>query len=184
MLEEQEQESCIRQIKYSGSEQYYNAAKVEYDYEIGRNSALDSKVSIAFAFCGGVVLFLINYLDIVSIWNNYTVQSRIQCVLRVVSTILQIGCLICFLICVVKLFLILKPKQYYRLDLDNLLEQGITEWEPEQANMYIGKKYADVAAHNRAVNNSRANKYDCAVNLLFAAVILCAFNEFIKLNLM
>ena len=32
-------------VEYKASEQFYNAAKDEYDYELNRNATLDNKVS-------------------------------------------------------------------------------------------------------------------------------------------
>lgn len=69
-------------VDYKSSEQFCNAAKTEYEYELGRNSNLDNKVSITLAFCGVVLLFLIKYLDIRSLWVVETQLECCQCILR------------------------------------------------------------------------------------------------------
>lgn len=169
-------------IEYKASEQFYNAAKDEYDYEAGRNSTLDNKVSITLAFCGIVFLFLVSYLDIRSIWTTDVQLICYQCIFRFVSSLLQLACLGCFTVCIITLFQILRPKTYCRMDSNFLLNETLPEWRPEQAYMYLGKKYTEFTAFNRQVNEDRSKNYSQAIKWLLWAVFLCGFNEVIKLN--
>ena len=142
--------------RYTAAEQFSEASKREYEYELNRNTNLDNKVSITLAFC----------------------------IIRFVSTLLQIGCLVVFLISIVKLFGVLKPREYCRLDTNFLLKETLPEWSMQQAQMYIGKRYTEIATYNHGINESRSKKYSQAVFLLSIAVILCLINEFVKYNFM
>lgn len=168
--------------KYKAAEQFYNAAKAEYDYELNRNANLDNKVSMTLAFCGVVLLFLINYLDISSIWETEVPLICSQCVIRFVSSLLQIACLFSFGVCIVKLFRMLRPKVYCRLDPDYLLSEGLPEWTQLQANLYIGKKYSEFTAFNRNVNETRSKEYNNSIRWLLLSILFCVANEALKFN--
>ena len=105
--------------RYTAAEQFSEASKREYEYELNRNTNLDNKVSITLAFCG---VFL--------------------------------------------------------------LKETLPEWSMQQAQMYIGKRYTEIATYNHGINESRSKKYSQAVFLLSIAVILCLINEFDKYNFM
>lgn len=171
-------------ISYSASEQFYNAAKDEYDYESGRNSILDNKISMTLAFCGVVFLFLISYLDILSIWKTDEIHSCWRCIFKFISSLLQIACLGCFTVCIIRLFRILKPKTYCRLDANFLLTETLPEWEEKQAYMYLGKKYAEFTAFNRNVNVTRSKEYSCPIKWLLFAMLFCVINEILKFNIL
>lgn len=170
--------------RYTAAEQFSEASKREYEYELNRNTNLDNKVSITLAFCGVILLYLMKYLDIRSIWVPNPSVSCCLCIIRFVSTLLQIGCLVVFLISIVKLFGVLKPREYCRLDTNFLLKETLPEWSMQQAQMYIGKRYTEIATYNHGLNESRSKKYSQAVFLLSIAVILCLINEFVKYNFM
>lgn len=170
-------------VEYKASEQFYTVAKDEYDYELNRNTTLDNKVSMTLAFCGVVLLFLINYLDINSIWSNLTVPHECwECILRFLCSTFQIVCMVSFAVCIVKLFYILKPKTYCRIDPNYLLSETLPEWEPKQAYMYLGKKYTEISAFNRGVNEERSKKYSTAIKWLLLAILFCILSEIIKQN--
>jgi len=169
-------------VNYNASEQFYTAAKEEYDYESGRNSILDNKVSMTLAFCGVVFLFLVNYLDILSLWRTDEVHSCLRCILKFLSSTLQITCLGCFTVCIIRLFRILKPKTYCRLDANYLLTETLPEWEEKQAYMYLGTKYAELTAFNRNVNETRSKEYSRSIKWLLFAMLFCVLNEIIKFN--
>lgn len=109
--------------------------------------------------------------------NYVTYDSSILC--RMIGTIVTI-----FLISIVKLFGVLKPREYCRLDTNFLLKETLPEWSMQQAQMYIGKRYTEIATYNHGINESRSKKYSQAVFLLSIAVILCLINEFVKYNFM
>lgn len=169
-------------VEYNAAEQFCSAAKAEYDYELNRNANLDNKVSMTLAFCGVVLLFLINYLDVVSIWETEGELSCPQCILRFISSASQITCLAFFGVCIVKLFRMLKPKVYCRLDPEYLLSETLPEWTAQQANMYIGKKYSEFTAFNRIVNESRSKEYSNSIRWLLLSILLCVINEILKFN--
>ena len=159
-------------ISYSASEQFYNAAKDEYDYESGRNSILDNKISMTLA------------LDILSIWKTDEIHSCWRCIFKFISSLLQIACLGCFTVCIIRLFRILKPKTYCRLDANFLLTETLPEWEEKQAYMYLGKKYAEFTAFNRNVNETRSKEYSCSIKWLLFAMLFCVINEILKFNIL
>lgn len=171
-------------VTYRASEQFCCAAKDEYDYESGRNSTLDNKVSMTLAFCGVVFLFFANYLDILTLWKEDTAYNCWRCILKFISSSLQVVCLGCFTVCIVKLFRILKPKTYCRLDANYLLTETLPEWDKEQAYMYLGKKYAEFAAFNRNVNETRSKEYSRSIKWLLFAMLFCVINEIVKFNLL
>lgn len=170
------------EASYSAAEQFYSAAKAEYEYESNRNSTLDNKVSMTLAFCGVVFLFLISYLDILTIWESNVAHNCWQCILRFISTMLQIACLSCFIVCIIRLFRILEPKTYCRLDSNYLLTETLPEWKTNQAYMYLGKKYAEITAFNRNVNETRSKEYSCSIKWLLFAMLFCVINEIVKFN--
>lgn len=169
-------------VEYNASEQFYNVAKDEYDYEAGRNAVLDNKVSMTLAFCGVLFLFLVNYLDIRSIWQTDEQLVCYQCILRFISSLLQVACLAFFTVSIVKLFLILRPKTYCRLDLNFILKDTLPEWDPKQAYMYLGKRYTEFATFNRQVNERRSKSYRWSILWLLCAVLSCVLNEIITFN--
>lgn len=169
-------------VEYKAGEQFCNAAKAEYDYELGRISTLDNKVSMTLAFCSVILLFLLNYLDLQSIWETSEQFSCSQCILRFLSTVSQICCLIFFGVAVVRLFRILKPKVYCRLDPYYILNETLPEWEKEQAYMYLGVKYAEFTAFNTSVNEKRSKEYSISIKWLLLSILCCISNEAIKLN--
>lgn len=169
-------------VEYKASEQFYNAAKDEYDYELNRNATLDNKVSMTLAFCGVVLLFLINYLDMRSLWSLTEPHQCWECILRFMCSVFQIACLSSFSVCIIKLFSILTPKTYCRLDPNYLLNETLPEWETKQAYMYLGKKYAEFTTFNRAVNEERSKKYSKAIKWLLFAILFCVLSEIVKNN--
>jgi len=169
-------------IEYRASEQFCSAAKTEYEYELGRNANLDNKVSITLAFCGAVLLFLIDYLNIRSLWNFDAQIMCWECILRFLCTIFQIGSLVCFGVCIIRLFLILRPRTYLRVDTEFLLDETLPEWKPEQAHIYLGRRYSQFAANNNKINEKRSQNYSYSVRWLLIAVLMCFFNEIIKFN--
>ena len=169
-------------VEYNASEQFYHASKDEYDYELSRNTTLDNKVSMTLAFCGVVLLFLISYLDIRSLWNLTYPHQCWECILRFVCSVLQIVCLAFFAVCIIKLFSILRPKTYCRLDPNYLLRETLPEWQSKQAYMYLGVKYAEFTEFNRAVNEARSREYSRAIRWLLLSILCCAANELIKYN--
>ena len=169
-------------VEYKASEQFYNAAKSEYDYELNRNAALDNKVSMTLAFCGVVLLFLIGYLDIRSLWSIDLPHQCWECILRFICSSLQIACVSSFAVCIIKLFGILSPRTYCRLDPNYLLNETLPEWEELKAYMYLGVKYSEIAAFNRRVNEDRTHKYGKAIKWLLFAILFCILSEIIKKN--
>lgn len=169
-------------VEYNASEQFYNASKCEYDYELNRNTMLDNKVSMTLAFCGVVLLFLINYLDIRSLWVLSTPHQCWECILRFVCSALQVLCLAFFAVCIIKLFVVLKPKAYCCLDTNFLLKETLPEWNAKQAYMYLGVKYTEFTAFNRAVNEKRSKGYSSAILWLLLSIACCVINELIKYN--
>lgn len=186
LTKEDSTESTSEETKsvYRASEQFYNAAKAEYDYESNRNSTLDNKVSMTLAFCGVVFLLLIGYLDILAIWKTGEVNRCWQCIFKFLSSTLQIVCLACFAVCVIKLFLILRPKTYCRLDANFLIKETLPEWEEKQAYMYLGVRYTKFTEFNRNVNEARSKEYSCSVKWLLFAMLFCVINEIIKFNIL
>lgn len=169
-------------VEYKSSEQFCNAAKTEYEYEFGRNASLDNKVSMTLAFCGAVLIFLIDdrgYLDIRSLWS-----SDALIIFRCLCILFQLGCLALFGLCIFKLFGVLRPREYRRLVLTDLLDKSVPEWKPEQAYMYLGGRYLQLVEKSRSVNNARSEKFGNSIKWLLIAILLCFFNEVIKLNIL
>lgn len=169
-------------VEYKASEQFYNVAKSEYDYELNRNATLDNKVSTTLAFCGVVLLFMIDYLNIRSLWNINLPHQCWECILRFMCSLLQISCVSSFAVCIIKLFGILTPRTYCRLDPNYLLNETLPEWEERKAYMYLGVKYSEIAAFNRHVNEDRIKKYGKAIKWLLFAILFCILSEIIKNN--
>lgn len=162
--------------KYNSSEQFCDAAKTEYEYERGRNANLDNKVSMTLTFCGVVLLYLINnYLNFRFLWN-------LDNNLKYLCVLFQFGCLLFFCICIFKLFRVLKPREYIRLDTDFLLKDKVPEWENEQSYMYLGIRYSQFAVINNKVNEKRSKDFGCSVKWLLLAILLFMSNEAIQLN--
>jgi len=174
----------IKKYKYKSSEQYCDAAKTEYEYELNRNTKLDNKVSITLAFCGVVLLLFIDYLDVRSLWE-VEAQSQMQCwecILRFLCSVFQIACLAFFGVFIIKLIIILKPRLYLRLDTENLLIEALHEWDNDQAYMYLGIKYSEFAVYNNSVNETRSEEYRKSMKWIAIAAILYFLNEIVKRN--
>lgn len=171
-------------VEYTSAEQFCEAAKTEYEYELGRNTSFDNKVSITLAFCGVVLLFLINYLDLRSLlfWGSGATMMWWEYMTSILCFLLQIGCLVFFVLCIIKLFKVLRPRIYYRLDTEYLLDETLPEWTKEQSYMYLGRRYSEFAASNNIVNETRLKEYTSSIKWLLLSVLLCLINEIIKFN--
>lgn len=174
--------------KYHAAEQFCAAAEREYEYELGRNSSLDNKISMTLAFCGVVFAFLLNYLDFSTLCSPSnlphvcTTSLCAECSIRIICIILQLLCLVAFAICIGMLFSIVNPKQYCRLDPDFLLQETLPEWEPCQAYMYLGVRYKEISDFNYHVNEKRSKRYGLAIIFLVSSTVLFILNETIKTN--
>ena len=167
---------------YKSAKEFCDIAKQEYEYEIERISKLDNKISITLGFCGGAFLFLLGYINIRSLWNFNTQLMCVECILRFICTLLQIGCLSFFIVSIILLFKILRPRIYFRFDPNYLLKEETYELDNNQANMFIGVKYSEYAIYNSEINDIRSNEYSNSLKWLLAAIILCFVNEIIKKN--
>ncbi len=167
-------------VEYKSSEQFCNAAKTEYENEFERNTSLDGKVSMTLAFCGAVLFFLIKdreYLDIRSLWRSDALM-----IFRCLCVLFQFVCLILFGICIFKLFRILMPRTYFRLDTEILLTETLPEWDPKQSYMYLGARYSKLAGENHNANEDRSKIFKDSLKFLLIALLIFCFNEVIKLN--
>lgn len=169
-------------VEYKASEQFYNVAKSEYDYELNRNATLDNKVSMTLAFCGVVLLFLLVYLNIRVLWDSNLPHQCWDCILRFICSLFHVACVSCFAVCIIKLFGILTPTTYCRLDPFFILNETLPEWDKDKAYMYLGVKYSEIAAFNRRVNEDRTYKYGKAIKWLLSAFLFCVLSEIVKNN--
>lgn len=168
----------IKEEAHLGSEVSLEIAKYEYDYQLQRGSKLESKVGIAFGFCGLYSTHLLKYLD----WSRLYFVDQLE-YLEILKNFIKFICVIFLLspavpFCISSYLLLslLVPTKQNHFDVALLFDDNITESEPKKASYCILEEYYRLLTENNLNHESRTKKYKNAIHclsfsLLFSSII-------------
>ena len=161
-----------KQLKSGGV--LLNTAQIEYQIEISRITAIDTKISIAMAVVVGALFFILQkWQDMVDLFNKMPDVSSVGAfwlsILIPLAQAVSIGLLILDLFFLVRL---IKTTEYLAVDPADFCDADFLSMESEDASISLIQYYDEATQHNHQITDNRAKWHNRCLMIMLVAIVL------------
>lgn len=151
-----------------------NAAQIEYQIEISRITAIDTKISIAMAVVVGALFFILQKWEdmdklFAAMPDTSSVGAFWLSILIPLAQAVSIGMLILDLFLLVRL---IKTKEYQTVDPADFCEVDFLSMEPVDASVALIEYYDEATRLNHKITDNRAKWHNRCLVIMFIAIVL------------
>ena len=145
------------QYTYESSEIFLSMVQTEYQNEIDRSAALDSKVGISIPVISTYFFLIVQETDIQNLWN-FTLNAEIS-VLQIIVSLLYSVAIVTAIISLILMILSIMTRNYKKVavkEFDNAKEMSRSK---EHIAAIIATYYVLAIEWNTSQNNKKAQEY-------------------------
>ena len=151
-----------------------DTAQIEYQIEISRITAIDTKISIAMAVVVGALFFILQkWDDIVKLFMAMPDTSSVGAfwlsILIPLAQAVSIGLLILDLFFLMRL---IRTTEYLTVDPADFCDEDFLIMEPEDASTSLIQFYDEATQKNHQTTDKRANQHNRCLVIMFIAIVL------------
>lgn len=151
-----------------------NTAQIEYQIEISRITAIDTKISIAMAVAVGALFFILQkWEDMVDLFNKMPNTSSVGAfwlsILIPLAQAISIGLLIVDLFFLMRL---IRTTEYLTVDPADFCDEDFLSMEPEDASTSLIQFYDEATQQNHQTTDKRAKHHNRCLVIMFIAIVL------------
>ena len=169
------------QVKsYPAAELLQQACYDDYKRVIDTYDKTYEKTNIALAFCGVVLLVILNSFDYTYLLDICKTQSKLELFSILLLQICSVVSLICVVGATIQLLSLLRSRSLTVFDSVDIRNEEIYRWEPCNAAVWLIDKYSIAVNEMRVVIKQKQDKYDSAITKIVVAVLTYAIVVIIK----
>ena len=167
-------------IQYPSAELLVQACYEDYKNTLESYNKIYDKVNVALAFCGVIILKLIDRLNFGEFEGLLQKTTIISAVFSIIDFLFSLGSAFLIIAAVVELTKLLASKKVNIFDSVDFYNNKRFLLKPDQLALSLVYAYTGCIRGLRKVTNEKQAKYDCAVEEIVGSVILYAISEMIK----
>jgi len=165
-------------IHYPSAEMLLQVCYNDYQRLIDTYDKIYEKVNVTLAFCGIILLFIINSLNFTYVADILKTQSTSEFVILIMLLFCSAASTVCIVLAVIQLLLLMRSKTIYVFDSIDIRNDKIYRWNHDAAALWVIDKYTEVIAGTeeiaglRNIINEKQKKYNSTIIKVLVAFIL------------
>ncbi|WP_046181422.1 hypothetical protein [Domibacillus tundrae] len=167
--------------KFPSAELLLSVIQKEYDYELARKTAFETRAGILLAFVTAILPILISYIkisDLKKIKITHVTEATWY-IIYLIFVIIAMCALITAFIFLLKVFM---ADKYMRMTTKEF-NQTYGKYPKDYIAISLTEQYRDIVQYNREKNNIKAKDYKLGTSVSLIGVILIILVYIISLNL-
>lgn len=161
-------------IKYPSAEVLQPPCYDDYKRLIDTYDKIYEKVNITLAFCGIILLVILNSFDYTQILKISSITSELILFSILTLLLCSIVSVVCMIWAVIQLLLLMRSKTITVFDSIAVRNDEVYRWLPDEAALWLIDKYTFAASELRTVISDKQKKYDSAVIKIVISILAYA----------
>lgn len=167
-------------IKYPSSELLQSPCYEDYKRLVDTYDKIYEKVNIALAFCGIILIVILNSFDYTLITQLFSITSELALFSLLTLLLCSTLSVVCIIWAVIQLLLLMRSKAITVFDSIAVRNDEIYRWTPDEAALWLIDKYTYAVSELRIVISEKQKKYDAAVIKVVISILTYAVVLIIK----
>lgn len=169
-------------VLYSSSELLAQACFEDYKNGLESYNKIYEKVNITLAFCGVVLLVILEKLDLSYITRMVEAETYISLLSELFPFLLSLASSLFIAGATIQLLMLMRSSKIVIFDSLYIRNDKIYSYLPDRAALWLIRSYTDSIANLRETTSEKQGKYDKAVtkiviSILFHAVYLAIYKR-------